>query len=427
MLEESIRKWNPWWADVKLISELSGIRRSITEKITTTMTLLHIKDIIGVRRSGKTTTMYQIIDTLFNQKINPQNILFINFDDPDINATSSEQLEKTIEQLNPHISHVFFDEIQQKKEWERWVRTLYDTKKYQQLFISGSSASLLTKDVGCVLSGRHITFIVYPFSFKEYLLFVNWEKFTPDYLEYKKNTLLHHLNTYIQGGGYPEVIGKNDFQRKLILTNIYNDIISRDIASRYNASYEITQKISYYLMSNIGKEFSFRSIAHATGLSIETIEKYLNFLKESFLIFTLDVFSYKTKIQFKQNKKVYSIDTGLRNAVSFKFSEDYGRLSENLVFIELKRREKNVYYWKNNKAEVDFIVTEGNKPNDLIQVCWDTSNEKTKKREINSLVDGLQTFNLQKGFIITKDYENQETVDKKTIEFVPLWKWLLRE
>jgi predicted AAA+ superfamily ATPase len=427
MLEESIRKWNPWWADVTLLKDLSGIQRSVTTTITATLSIPHIKDIVGVRRSGKTTTLYQVINLLTTKKIDPKNIMFLNFDDPDIHAVSFEQLIKTMETINPRISHVFFDEIQQKKEWERWLRMMYDTKKYQQLFISGSSASLLTQDVGRVLTGRHISFIVFPFSFKEYLAFHGLTKFTSEYLEYNRNTILHYLYSYLDGGGFPEVIGKNEYQRKTILTNIYNDVLSRDIASRFNASYDIAQKVGYYVLTNNAREFSFRSIARATDLSIETVEKYLGFLKQSFIILTVDVFSYKTKVQFKQNKKIYCIDTGLRNAVSFKISEDRGRLAENLVFIELKRRGNDVYYWKNGKGEVDFVVKEGLKPTSLIQVCWDITNEKTKKREIDNLIEAMHTLNLGQGLIITEDYSGEEIAGKKKIRFLPLWRWLLSD
>jgi len=427
MLEESIRKWNPWWADVALLKDLSGIQRSVTTTITETLSIPHIKDIVGVRRSGKTTTLYQVINLLTTKKIDPKNIMFLNFDDPDIHAVSFEQLIKTMETINPCISHVFFDEIQQKNEWERWLRMMYDTKKYQQLFISGSSASLLTQDVGRVLTGRHISFIVFPFSFKEYLAFHGLTKFTSEYLEYNRNTILHYLYSYLDGGGFPEVIGKNEYQRKTILTNIYNDVLSRDIASRFNASYDIAQKVGYYVLTNNAREFSFRSIARATDLSIETVEKYLGFLKQSFIILTVDVFSYKTKVQFKQNKKIYCIDTGLRNAVSFKISEDRGRLAENLVFIELKRRGKDVYYWKNGKGEVDFVVKEGLKPTSLIQVCWDITNEKTKKREIDNLIEAMHTLNLGQGLIITEDYSGEEIAGKKKIRFLPLWRWLLSD
>jgi predicted AAA+ superfamily ATPase len=166
-------------------------------------------------------------------------------------------------------------------------------------------------------------------------------------------------------------------------------------------------------------------VANGTNLSVETVEKYLEYLKESFILFTLNVFSYKTKVQFKQNKKIYSIDTGLRNAVSFKISEDIGRLAENIVFTELKRRDIEVYYWKNNKAEIDFVIKEGGKPRECIQVCWDITDAKTKKREIDSLVSGLDTFKLKKGIIITEDTSGEEIVKKKKIKYIPLWKWLL--
>lgn len=425
MIEESIRKWNPWWAEVESLGRLSGVERYLTKSITKTLSLPHIKDIIGVRRAGKTTTLYQIIQLLIKTKMTPKNIVFMNFDDPEINAASFEDLMKTIEKINPNIDYIFLDEIQQKKGWERWLRTIYDTKKYEQIFISGSSASLLTQDVGRVLTGRHMTFVVFPFSFKEYLKFIGWNDFSPDFLEYNKNKLLHYMITYIKDGGFPELIGKNEFERNIVLTNVYNDILARDIASRFNSSYDIARKISYHLLSNIGKEFSFRSVGNSAGLSVETVERYLEFLKESFIILTLDVFSYKTKVQFKQNKKVYCIDTGLRNAVSFKFSEDIGRLAENLVFIELKRRGKEAYYWKNRKGEVDFVIKEGLKPSELIQVCWDVTDKKTKKREIKGLLEALKTFKLKQGVVLTEDYSKVEKLEKKNIQFLPLWKWLL--
>ncbi len=425
MLEDSIRKWNPWWADINELDHLKGEFRVIIENIQETLSIPHIKDIIGIRRSGKTTVLYQIIQLLIKNDINPKNIVFLNFDDPDIQLAAFDDLIKTIDKINPDISHIFLDEIQQKKNWEPWLRTLYDTKKYEQTFISGSSASLLTQDVGRVLSGRHVTFVIFPFSFKEYLKFMGWKDFSIDYLEYNKNKLLHYIKSYLEGGGFPEIVDKNEYQRKIILTNVYNDILARDIAARYNASFEIARKICYHLLSNNSKEFSFRSVANATNFSVETVEKYIEYLKESFILFTLNVFSYRTKVQFKQNKKIYSIDTGLRNAVSFKISEDIGRLAENIVFTELKRRNREFYYWKNDKVEVDFVVKEGLKPTSCIQVCWDVKDENTKKREIESLVIGLETFKLDQGIIITEDFAHEEVVKKRQILFVPLWKWLL--
>src|SRR3989344_5261820 len=424
MIEDSIRKWNPWWAQKESISKLSGIKRDILDNLFKTISLTHIKDIIGVRRAGKTTVMYQVIKSLLTE-VESKDIAFLNFDDSEINEASFEDILKSLAKINLEIKYLFVDEIQQKPNWERWIRTLYDTKTFKQIFVSGSSASLLSQDIGRILTGRHLTFTVFPFSFKEVLEFIKWEKFDMDFLEYNKNKILYYQRNYIKNGGFPETLGKNDSERKIILTNIYNDLLARDISSRFGASYNIVKKISYHLLSNITKEFSYRSVSNSANVSVETVEKYLGFLKESFILFTLDFFSYKTKVQFKQNKKIYCIDNGLRNAVSFKFSEDEGKLYENQVFIELKRRNEEIYYWKYNGGEVDFVVKKDLNVKELIQVCYDIKDEKTKKREIKSLIYASKELKCNNLIVITEDYKKEEKIDDKKIKYIPLWEWLL--
>jgi len=424
MIEDSIRKWNPWWAQKESLSKLSGIKRDILDNLFKTISLTHIKDIIGVRRAGKTTVMYQVIKSLLTE-IESKDIAFLNFDDSEINEASFEDILKSLAKINLEIKYLFVDEIQQKPNWERWIRTLYDTKTFKQIFVSGSSASLLSQDIGRILTGRHLTFTVFPFSFKEVLEFIKWEKFDMDFLEYNKNKILYYQRNYIKNGGFPETLGKNDSERKIILTNIYNDLLARDISSRFGASYNIVKKISYHLLSNITKEFSYRSVSNSANVSVETVEKYLGFLKESFILFTLDFFSYKTKVQFKQNKKIYCIDNGLRNAVSFKFSEDEGKLYENQVFIELKRRNEEIYYWKYNGGEVDFVVKKDLNVKELIQVCYDIKDEKTKKREIKSLIYASKELKCNNLIVITEDYKKEEKIDDKKIKYIPLWEWLL--
>ena len=424
MIEDSIRKWNPWWAQKESLSKLSGIKRDILDNLFKTISLTHIKDIIGVRRAGKTTVMYQVIKSLLTE-VESKDIAFLNFDDSEINEASFEDILKSLAKINLEIKYLFVDEIQQKPNWERWIRTLYDTKTFKQIFVSGSSASLLSQDIGRILTGRHLTFTVFPFSFKEVLEFIKWEKFDMDFLEYNKNKILYYQRNYIKNGGFPETLGKNDSERKIILTNIYNDLLARDISSRFGASYNIVKKISYHLLSNITKEFSYRSVSNSANVSVETVEKYLGFLKESFILFTLDFFSYKTKVQFKQNKKIYCIDNGLRNAVSFKFSEDEGKLYENQVFIELKRRNEEIYYWKYNGGEVDFVVKKDLNVKELIQVCYDIKDEKTKKREIKSLIYASKELKCNNLIVITEDYKKEEKIDDKKIKYIPLWEWLL--
>ncbi|MDP3105583.1 MAG: ATP-binding protein [Candidatus Methanoperedens sp.] len=426
MIEDAIRKWNPWWVIPDAIQSLAGIKRDVTQEITRMGSLRHIKDLIGVRRSGKTTVMYQIIKALTEKGTSAKNITLLNFDDPEINSLPLNEVLDAVEKINPSIEYLFLDEIQQREGWEKWVRVIYDTNRLKRIFVTGSSASLLSEDIGRVLTGRHLTFTVFPFSFKEYLLFLEWESFDRDFLEYNKNRLKHHLDSYINGGGFPETLGKNEFEAKAILTQIYNDVLSRDIVSRHKTSFETARKISYFLLSNAAKEFSYRKIAGTLGISVETAEKYVDYLTESFMLITLNCFSFKIPVQFKQNKKIYCIDSGLKNAVSFRISEDKGRLYENVVLVELKRRGKEVYYWKDEeKMEIDFLLKESEKITHLIQVCWSIDDKKTKEREINSLVEGMNQFKLKSGMIITENYEGEEIVDRKKIVFMPLWKWLL--
>lgn len=423
MLEDSLRRWNPWWSSNDIFETLCGFTRDHLKDMERSFSLPHIKDIIGVRRSGKTTTMYQVIRHFFEQNISLKNIIFINFDDPTVHESSFSEIEQTIAKINPNITHLFCDEVQQKTGWERWIRTLYDTKQFKQIIVSGSSSSLLSQDIGRVLTGRHLTSTIFPYSFKEYLLTQGWNDFSDDALLAKKNTILHYFHRYVQDGGFPEVVAADDFQRKAVLTHIYSDILTRDICARYSASYDIIQKISYHVLSNIGSEFSFRSVARAADVSVETAEKYLSYLSESFLFFALPCFSYKTKIQFKQHRKSYCVDTGLRNAVSFTKSPDWGHLIENIVYIELIRRGADVYYWKDTTGEVDFLVKQGLQPTDLYQVCWDPSD--AKKREEVSLKTAAQLFKLSKGVILTEDTSESTTTEDFTIEYVPIWKWLL--
>ncbi|VVB88001.1 AAA domain protein [uncultured archaeon] len=425
MLDQSIRSWNPWWAQ-KMLPSLTGIRRDITGEIIKSFGTPHIKDIIGVRRCGKTTVLYQAAEHLMSQDVSSRDIMFLNFDDPTINASSFEELQKEIFKINPDTSHLFLDEIQQKTGWERWVRTLYDTKKFQRIFISGSSASLLSRDIGRVLTGRHITFNITPFSFREYLKKRGWEDFSPEFTAYNKDKLLHYLTAYLEAGGFPETVGLDDFGRKQVLTSLYNDIIARDISSRYGASFEITDKICRFMLTNHGGSYSSNSVARATGTAVETAEKYIGYLKESLLISDLPVFSFKLKTQFKQNKKTYPADTGLRNAVCMRFSRDIGKLAETAVFHEIKRQNPEVFYWKNQDGyEVDFVVKEGQRIAGLFQVAWNVIEEKTQEREERAIACAMDELGVTSGIILTEDYEKTFVKNGKTIKYIPLWKWLL--
>jgi len=413
-MEESIQRWNIWWEKPKELEKFVGTSRSVLPEILTELKISHIKDIIGVRRCGKTVLMYQIISNLIQKKINPKNILYLNFDDPEL--VNFEEAIKTSLHINPDISYIFLDEIQNIKDWEKYIRVYYDQKKFKQIFVSGSSASLISRDVGRTLTGRHITKAITPFSFKEYLRHHKIEKMM-DISNREK--VIHYLDAYIKNGGFPETINADNLTSKTILVDLYNDILSRDISSRFDADFDIVKKIGYYLMTNTSALFSYNSIAKALDLHYDTVKKYIPYFQEVFLVFIISFFSWKTKTTLKKDMKCYSIDTGLRNAVSFKFSDDFGKLVENIVLIELKRRNHEVYFWK-EKKEVDFII----RKNSNLTAINVTYTDSISKREIDGLMEFKEKYGNCTCILITKELEK---TDDNQIRYIPLWKWLVEK
>lgn len=415
-LIQALHALNPWWASD--FQRKNYAHRTVQTEIIKTLQFKHVKDVLGVRRCGKSTLLYLVIQHLLKQGVSPKKIFFLSFDRLMLNTASFANIEKAIALIELKPEYLFLDEIQEKTEWERWVKQLYDTGQFKQIFVSGSNASLLSKEIGTLLTGRHFTTILFPFSFREYLEAKQWNNF--DTLIAQKNTLLHHLKNYLTNGGFPETIFHDDAM--MLLPQVYNDIIARDISTRYNVERRKVDLLAKYCFTNIGKEYSYNKIAKTIGLNIETVETYLGYFAECFLFFSLDFFSYKLKTQYKQNKKIYAIDTGLRNTIAFRFSEDIGRIYENTVFLELKRRKKEIYYWKNNKQEVDFVIREGLRVAELIQVCKDL-----QEREITGLVEAAKEFKIKQGIIITEDVFKEEKRDELTIKYIPLWMWLLKE
>ena len=423
MIEKSIRLWNPWWATRKVEIARLGVRRYITDDIIALLNSKHIKDVVGVRRCGKTTVLLQVIDHLVRNGVDPKNILFLNFDDPNISTTGFDDIEMVTDRINPDTRFLFLDEVQLKEGWERWVRSLYDTGRFEQIFVTGSSSSVLSTDMGRVLSGRHITFRLLPFSFKEFLIFNGWTEFGSDQILANRAKMVHYLDRYLIEGGLPEAIGKRDFERKAIHTNLFNDILARDVVSRHGAQRGLVTSIAQYLISNVGNEYSLRRISNALEIAVETVSKYLDFLHEAELFQSLSVFSYKLKQQFKQNKKIYCVDTGLIDDIAHG-QRDKATLLENAAHLEMLRRKKEVHYWRGEKKkEVDLTIKE--KGIELYQVCLDLKRPSTRKREIGSLSIAMEKYGLEKGTILTFDDDGSEQFEGKDIRKVSMWRFLL--
>ena len=391
--------------------------------------LLEVPDLIkhkinivvtGHRRSGKSTFLLQWMKKYYNS-----NFYYLDFSDErlvDFKTIDFQLLYEIFLEQYGEKDIFYFDELQGKKyDWNRFVNRLYPEGK--RFFITGSNADLLSKEISTYLTGRHFDIMIYPFSFKEYLGYHNFNKNYNSTLG--KVEAINHFNNYIKQGGFPEVIVYNTTD---ILENIYQDVINTDILNRYKIKEEIEfKKMTLFLMSNFAREFSYTSIKNNFNLgSTNTAKKYISYLTNTYLLFELNKYDYSLKKQETYSKKIYCIDTGLISKTTFNFSENIGRLYENLVFIELKRRGKSIYFWKDKSDyEVDFLITEKNKVTSLMQVSYDLSNPKTKEREVKALLLGLNEFKLKIGIIITKDIEKEEKIEDKTIKFIPLWKWLL--
>ncbi len=432
MEEEILRAlndWNIWWETKAVPDELKGRIRLIRQDLISTLEFKEVKVITGVRRSGKSTLLYQMIDNLLSH-VHPEQILMINFEDEALEKYSLDAIYAAYVSARPSKDvYLFLDEVNRKEGWEKWVRKRYDLRELKHIFVTGSSSFLLKGEYSSLLTGRNIKLDVFPLSFREFLDFSGLGVQDPHSLSsLKVSKVKGILRRYVESGGFPEAFSKKGLDRRKLLTNYYEDIIFRDVADRHNIVAKRVRELANFLITNIANVVSYRSIRNSLGMGLETISNYLTWLEESYLIFQLPFFSYSLKEQQVRPGKVYCIDTGLRNAICLRFSEDIGRLVENLVFIELRRRGKEVYYWRDKKQrEIDFVVREGLKPKELLQVCYDIEDKETHEREVKALVNGLKTFGLREGVVITGDYHGEDEIDGRLIRYKPLWMWLLEQ
>jgi predicted AAA+ superfamily ATPase len=292
----------------------------------------------------------------------------------------------------------------------------------------------LEREISSVLTGRYISVKVLPFSFREFLKAKNFELDKEKlHLPEIKGKILNLLSEYIFSGGFPEVVVKN-LDSKIYLETLFDAILLKDVVKRYKVRF-VPQiyDLAIYLLSNFSSEFSFTKIKNILGLkSVTTTQNYVRYLEESYLLFMLNRFSFKLKEQIKVPKKIYTVDNGFVLAKAFQLSANIGKLMENAVFCELLRRNfrpnLDLFYYKaKNGKEVDFVVKQGPKAERLIQVCYNTSDPKTKEREIKALSDASDELNCKNLEIISWDYEAEEKYEGKIIKFIPLWKWLLEK
>lgn len=357
--------------------------------------LKHVEVVSGVRRCGKSTFLKQIM-------LQYAEFAYFNFEDSRIFGFEVSDFQKLDEVIGSGKMAYFFDEIQNVEAWEIFVRQLHD--RGEKVYITGSNASLLSKELGTRLTGRHIGHELFPFSYPEYLLFKGQENNSSSFQD------------YLQKGGFPEYL---NFEKTEVLQNLLKDIVFRDIAIRYNIkNTRSLMDITLFLISNVGKEFTFNSIRNTFSIgSANTVSDYLAWLQDSYLFFFLPRFSWSPKSSAMNPRKVYAIDNGMVNANSLSFSKDTGRLLENAVFLHLRRIYSSIFYFR-EKGECDFVVFKNDQSVILLQVCLEVHGEN-KDREINGLVEALEFFKLSEGTIVTLNQTDTLIVNSKKINLIP--------
>lgn len=394
------------------------VQRYIADEWLQTSEILIIS---GIRRCGKSVLMQQIRDRLVEKDF------FFNFDDErlvNFKLDDFQKLQECFVELFGEQHTYYFDEIQNIEGWERFVRRLYNAGN--KIIITGSNARMLSRELGTHLTGRYIQVEIYPFSFQEYLAMneipVNAKTL---YTTTGRATMVKSFVKYMECGGFPKFLQDGSVS---YLTSLYESIIYRDILTRNGLTNEKEMlELMFYLASNATKRVTYSSLGKVVGIQHpDTIKNYLEYIQQTYLISQLFRYDPSVKKQMMSPKKIYFVDNAIIKRIGFNATENNGVFLENLVFIELKRRGWDVYYYA-DKKECDFIVRKGLHISDAYQVTLKMDSPQTREREIAGVREAMQAYSLSKGYILT--FEGKETInfdDGTIVEVVPVWEWILQ-
>jgi len=393
-----------------------------------------IVTLCGVRRSGKTFMLYETIKKLYLERIQKERILYINFEDERLELKSDELdlILQAYRELYPDFNliecYFFFDEVQNIQNWERFIRRIYDTVT-RNIFITGSNSRLLSKEIATQLRGRTVTIEIFPLSFREYLRFHNME--IDLYHSKSRAKIVSLFEGFLFEGGFPEIAAiKDAFVRSKVLQGYFDVMLYRDLIERFNITNipglkyfikrifeNITSPVSVNRLYNELKSQGYR-------IGKNYLYEFLESAEAVYLFLTVKKCSESVLKQELGEKKVYVIDNGLLNSVTFKFSKDYGKLLENLVFLEFIKRGENLCFYK-NKKECDFVTFEGSSIKEIIQVSYSLSDLTTRTREIEGLISAFERFGIKEGRIVTFSEEEDIKLKGIWIKIVPAFKFFL--
>lgn len=416
----------------------SKLPKLLTRNVELPLNSNKIISVIGARRCGKTYLLYDTIKKIIAGGTKLKNILFLNFEDErlqlqvhelDLIIQAWRELHEGADLTNHYF---FFDEIQNIRGWEKFIRRIYDTET-KNIFISGSNSAFLSSEIATSLRGRSLPFELFPFSFDEFLRFQNIDN--NYYSEKNCAIILNEFKNYLKHGGFPETINLPIIQKTEILRSYFYVTLYKDLIERYQIS--STHIIKYFiekLADNLSKHFSINKIYNqlrSQGLKMDKnlLYQLIEYIENVYLAFPIQRYDYSFSVRSKSDKKSYFIDNGLLNILTHNFSDNLGKLLENAIYIFLKTNygniyENNIFYYK-DKTECDFVVFDRDKPKYCIQVSYDISQAETRTREIKGLVAALEHFKLNQGYIITAEHEEELTVNDKKIIIKPAYKLMI--
>jgi predicted AAA+ superfamily ATPase len=380
-----------------------------------------IKVVIGPRRAGKSVFALQMLKTTGST-----DFAYVNFDDERLRPPLDlDNLLAAMIQVYGDTKTLFFDEIQNAEGWELFVNRLQ--RRGYNIVLTGSNAHLLSQELSTHLTGRYHELRLLPFAFAEYLAVQQFEVDERLQARERQGLLLKHLSDYLQCGGYPDIVvagdPPDDYLRTLFDSILFKDVVKRHSVRDATKLYDVGR----WLICNVAREYTCTSLNNALGFrSVHTVDQYIAYLIEAFLFMSVTRYSPKAKQRMTAPRKIYGYDTGMINAVRFRAGRDTGRLLENLVAVELYRRGIEFYTYKTATGkEVDFLLRDPGVENQLLQVCYDLSDRKTRQRELQAIHAAGVELKLDYGTILTWDEEGQEDIDGFSVSLKPVWKWLL--
>jgi len=359
--------------------------------------------ISGIRRCGKSTLLHQLIRKQY------PDAFFLNFEDIRLSGFEVEDFTRLHSEIvNRGIRVLCFDEIQLVKNWEMFIHQLL--REGYQVFVTGSNASLLSRELGTHLTGRYLSMELFPFSYNEFVSFKGLEK-NPE-----------SVQAYLISGGMPEFVKSGE---GMVLSRLIDDILIRDISVRQSIrDVEILRQLTVYLMTNIGNLISATKLAGMYGVkSATTFLEYFSFLRNAYLVEFVSQFSYSLKAQARNPKKVYAMDMGFVSEVATLFTDNLGRRFENLIYLHLRRKYSDIYYFK-DKGECDFVAQNRGKVEKLVQVCYQID-DLNFQREYSGLVEAMKFFQINEGVIVTLSQKDVFEKDGYTVKLIPAHEFLI--